>query len=186
MSAFKLSARYAKSLIDLSVEQNQLEQVTNDMRVFVQVCKQSKDFTAMLRNPVIHLDAKQKIIQAIFGSHFSKISMSFVNLIVSKTREAFLPDMAAAFLEQYNAMKGITSVTLTTAVAADDEIISNVKKLLQERAGVSNIEFHTKINADLIGGYQLQYKDKMYDASIKRKLNTLNEEFKDNQYLRKI
>jgi len=186
MSAYKLSARYAKSLIELAVEKNQLEQVVGDIRLFVQVCKQSKDYTAMLRNPVIHLDAKQKITDKIFGDNISQLTKGFISLIISKTREAFLPQIANAVLEQYNALKGITEVTLTTAIPADEEIISNVKKLLKEKAGVDNIEFTAKINPELIGGYQLQYKDKMYDASIRRKLHTLNEEFNDNHYLRKI
>src|SRR5437868_7625953 len=107
MSAYKLSARYAKSLIDLSIEQNQLEEVKNDILSFLTVCKSSKDFTAMLRNPIIHLDKKQKIVDTVFGSTFSSLTGSFFALIISKTREAFLPEIAQAFIDQYNAFKGI-------------------------------------------------------------------------------
>jgi F-type H+-transporting ATPase subunit delta len=40
----RLAGRYAKSLIDLSVERNQLEEVYNDMKYLDSACKSSKEF----------------------------------------------------------------------------------------------------------------------------------------------
>jgi len=44
----------------------------------------------------------------------------------------------------------------------------------------------TKVDSSLIGGFVLQYDDKMIDASIYRQLETLDEDFMKNDYIRKI
>ena len=49
----RLAGRYAKSLIDLAKEQNQLEQVYNDMIFLQSVCKMSREFVVLLKSPVI-------------------------------------------------------------------------------------------------------------------------------------
>ena len=60
----RLASRYAKSLIDLSTERNQLEHVYNDMQYLQQVNKISPEFVNLLRSPVISADKKQSIIDA--------------------------------------------------------------------------------------------------------------------------
>ena len=57
----RLAARYAKSLLDLAVEQNQLETTLADMQLLENICRQSREFTVMLRSPVIQADKKHAI-----------------------------------------------------------------------------------------------------------------------------
>ena len=45
----RLATRYAKSLIDLSIEKGQLEAVFADMQWLQAVCKGNRDFVNMLR-----------------------------------------------------------------------------------------------------------------------------------------
>ena len=61
----RLASRYAKSLIDLSVERNQLELVYADMKYLQAVCKASKEFMNFLVSPIIKADKKEAIITAI-------------------------------------------------------------------------------------------------------------------------
>ena len=61
----RLATRYAKSLIDLSIEKGQLEKVFADMQWLQDVCKSNRDFVNMLRSPVITADKKEKIVDAI-------------------------------------------------------------------------------------------------------------------------
>ena len=47
----RLAGRYAKSLIDLSIEKNQLEIIYNDIKFLQSLCKQNPDFVNMLKSP---------------------------------------------------------------------------------------------------------------------------------------
>lgn len=185
MSSSKLSGRYAKSLIDLAVEKNELEAVHNDMRTFQQVCKSSRDFVLMLKNPIVHLDKKQNVLNQLFSKSFSAFTMSFMALVVNKGREAYLPEMAQALISQYNLMKGITEVKLTTATTASNQIIEKVTQMVTKATGLPKIDLHVKTNPQLMGGFILEYNNQMVDASVARQLEILDDNFLDNSYIKK-
>ena len=182
----KLAGRYAKSLIDLAQEKNQLEAINNDMRMFDNVVKSSRDFLLMLRNPIIHADKKNKIVEEIFKSKVSPITLSFFLLVIRKGRESHLPGIAESFIEQYNKLKHILRVKVTTAVPVDDGLINRVTQIVKEKTGIENIEMTTKIDPEIIGGFVLQYEDKLYDASVLRNLEVIDDNFGENIYEKKF
>lgn len=185
MSVYTLSSRYAKSLLDLAVEKNQLEEINRDIRYFFSVTKNVSEFILLLKNPIIHTDKKLKIAEQLFKNKFNPITFAFIELVIKKRREAFLPQIVIAFIDQYNKVKNITAVMLTTAVEADEAVKEQVKKLIKEKANISEIELQTKVDENIIGGFILQYEDKMYDASIHRQLEILDDSFLENVYLKK-
>jgi F-type H+-transporting ATPase subunit delta len=107
----RLASRYAKSLLDLAVEQNALEATLKDVQL-LEATGKNRDFANMLRSPIIKGDKKQEILKAIFGSNLGQLTQAFVNLLISKGREANLPEIATAFISQYKAMKNIRTVKL--------------------------------------------------------------------------
>ena len=58
MSVFKVASRYAKSLIDLSNEQNTLDAVNDEMDAIVALIKSNEELQAVLKNPIIKTDKK--------------------------------------------------------------------------------------------------------------------------------
>src|SRR4051812_44160452 len=118
----RLATRYAKSLLDLAVERNSLENTLKDMQLLSHICEQSQDFAIMLRSPVIPGAKKMAVVkQLLEGRNVSDLTQAFVNLLVTKGRESNLQEIASAFQVQYNELKNIRTVKLTTAtaVAAD-------------------------------------------------------------------
>ena len=101
----RLAARYAKSLIDLATEQNQLERVYDDMLLLQSVCKTNRDFVALLKSPVIPADKKLSVLDASTSGRVTDLTASFNRLLVRKGRESVLPEIADAFIEQYKVQK---------------------------------------------------------------------------------
>ncbi len=185
MSAYRLASRYAKSLLDLAVEKNALEPVYNDISYFKSALKKAPEFRAVLRNPEINNSKKQQIFNQLFDA-FHPISKAFFEIVLRKRRSEFLPEFATAFIELYYAHNNITAVTLTTAVAPDEPTIQHVKSLLQQKAGLDKVVLESKVNPGIIGGYILQFGDKMIDASVLRKLEIIDDQFINNDYVKKI
>jgi len=185
MSAFRLAYRYAKSLLDLAVQKNQLEEVNKDIRYIDSVVNSSRDLVLMMRNPVIHSDKKQKVVDKIFGA-VNPITKEFLRIAIKKRREEHLPEFTQSFIEQYNKAKNITPAKLTTAVPMDNALLEQISALMKQDPEVGKVELHNKIDEKIIGGFVLQYGDKMFDSSILRALNTIDDNFADNEYIRKI
>lgn len=185
MSAFRLAYRYAKSLKELAIQKNQLDEVNKDIRRIHQALKSNRDLVQMLRNPIIHADKKQKVIDKIFGE-LHPITKGFLHLAVSKHREEHLPEFTQSFIEQYNKVKNITPVKVTTAVPMDNAMLEQISALLKKDTEVGTAELQNVVDEKIIGGFVLQYSDKMFDSSVSRALNIIDDDFADNEYIKKF
>ena len=182
----RLAGRYAKSLVDLAVEKNQLTAVYNDMQYLQAVCKASREFVGILRSPVIKSDKKQKIVEAVTAGNVSELTTAFIRLLISKTREESLPEIINAVIDQYNALKGIHKVKLTTAEGISDAVKQSIVEKVKGETALSNIELETIVNPDLIGGFVLEFNNNLVDASIARDLRDIKKQFKQNIYVKQI
>ena len=182
----RLAGRYAKSLIDLSVEQNSLEAVYNDMLMLQSLIKGNREFAALLRSPVIPADKKDKILAAITQGRVTPLTAAFNNLFVTKGRESNLAEIATAFVAQYKALKGIHTVKLTTAAPVSDGVKQAIVSQIRSTSDMQNIELETSVNPDLIGGFTLQAGDKLVDASIASNLKDIARQFENNDFLYKV
>lgn len=181
----RLATRYAKSLVDLAKEQNQLETVYADMKTLQSINRGNADFVAMLRSPVIASDKKEKIIAAITEGKVSKLTNLFINLLTQKTREGNLPEIITAFITQYNEIHNIQTVKLTTAVPVSDQIKNEIVNKVKAGKDLK-VELETKVDPSLIGGFMLEAGDTLVDASIQRDLNDVRKQFLSNVYLHNI
>lgn len=182
----RLAARYSKSLLDLCVEQNQVDAVLADIKLIDSVCLASKDFSNMLRSPIIKADKKLTIIEAVLGNRLSAITKGFIKLLVNKGREANLPEMVHAFIGQYKELKNIKTVKITTASPINDAVKNKILSNATAMVSNSQVDLVEAVDADLIGGFVLEMDDKLFDASIRRDLNDVHAQFTKNIYVSQI
>lgn len=182
----RLATRYAKSLIDLAIERGQLEVVYEDMKYLQAVCKASKEFTNVLVSPIIHADKKVVILNAVTKGNISELTTAFTTLLVNKSREAELAEIAAAYVTQYNEIKNIHTVKLTTAVAISDDIKQSIQQKVNAAQTSGSVELETIVDEKLIGGFVLEFDNKLVDASILRDLNDVKKQFMKNYYVQNI
>jgi len=182
----RLASRYAKSLLDLAVEQHSLDDTLKDVQLLDSICRGSRDFENMLRSPVIKADKKQQIISAVLGAGIGALTQAFVTLLVNKGREAYLPEIAAAFISQYKELKRIRTVRLTTAVPVSDSVREAIRARVAAGMPDNTVELTAGVNPDLIGGFVLEMEDRLFDASIRKELNDIKSQFLKNTYVSEL
>jgi F-type H+-transporting ATPase subunit delta len=182
----RLAGRYAKSLIGLAIEKNQLDQVYNDMLYLQSVCRESREFVVILRSPVITPDKKKAILESVTNGKVSEMVAGFNRLLILKGREASLPEIITAFIEQYKVIKEIFVVKLTTATEASESLKSTIVDKIRATTSLQNIELKTEVDPDIIGGFVLQIGDNLVDASISYDLNMIKQQFMSNDFVYKI
>jgi F-type H+-transporting ATPase subunit delta len=183
MTESRVSHRYAKSVLDLSLEKNQLEQVREDMQLIFDTIHASHDLGVLLKSPVIKTDKKQEILKAIFGGKIGVITTEFIDVITRKRREGELQGIASAFLSQYKKHKQILTAVITTASGLDEKLRAQVISIVKQSAG-KEVELVEQINKDLIGGFVLRVGDNQVDASILRQIRDLDRSFSSNVYVK--
>ena len=182
----RLAARYAKSLIDLSIERNQLEEVYKDMLYLQAVCKQSREFVGLLKSPVIKADKKDAILKAVTVGKVGTLTTAFNHLLVTKSRESFLPEIADAFIGQYKRNQNIHTIKLTTASPVSEELKQQIIGNVKQQTALQNVELNAEVNEALIGGFVLELDGTLIDASVAYDLAKIKSQFQNNDFIYKI
>jgi len=182
----RLASRYAKSLIDLSIERNQLEQVYADMQWLQQLTKKNRDYVNFLRSPIINADKKIKITEAVTAGKIGELTRAFTKLLINKGRESNFPEIITSFISQYKLHKNIHTIKLTTATPVTEEVKNAIMSQIRKTSSMENIEMEMAINEDLIGGFVLQSGDKLLDASVAYDLKSIARQFENNDFIYKL
>ena len=182
----RLAGRYAKSLLDLAIEQNKLEEVNSDIRLLKAINKSNPDFVAVLKSPVINADKKEKMIGSIINGRVSQVTLLFIQLLVRKKRESNLPEIVKAFSEPYNKLKDIHHIKLTSAFPLSAEAEQVILDRVRSNTPIRQIELEAVVDEDIIGGFKLEVGGKLVDASILRDLNDVRKQFRSNEYIHQI
>jgi F-type H+-transporting ATPase subunit delta len=186
MSVYRIASRYAKSLIELAQEQNKLERILDDIKSFNGLLK-NRDLYMLFKSPIVHVDRKQKIISKIFEGKYDELTIAFIRILIAKGREQYLPEVAAEFIHQYKVIKHISTVKLITATPLSKEMIKKIHDQLQaNKATDLEVEIVTEVRPGLIGGFIIQFDEKVYDASVSHKLEKLKKNFEGNIYVSQI
>ena len=184
MSLIRVASTYAKSLIDLAIEQDQINVVNDDMQALEQAMG-SRDLVLMLKSPIIKKGTKEKILKTLFSDKLSGLTNAFINIVVRKGRENVLPEIISALKDEFKRFKGVTSITLVTAKEMTSENLEAIKsKLLKSDLTLDSVEIDTKVDPSIIGGFVIQLGDKLYDASVAHQLSTLKKEFNNNEFVK--
>ncbi len=182
MNQSRVTIRYAKALLQLSIEQNSLEQSYNDMVLIDNVCSESKELSSLLKTPIVKTDQKLNILKQIFESKLGKVSMMFLNIITNKKRESLLASIAKSFISLYKSHNNIESATVTTAVPLSDDLKAEVISFIK-RHDDKKVELTEMVDENIIGGAIIRIGDKQLDASVSSEISELRQMFNKNLYL---
>ena len=182
MKQSRATIRYAKALLQLSVEQKSLEQSYNDMTLVDRICSESKELSLLLKSPIVKTDHKLKIFEQIFSSKISKVSMMFVNIILTKKRESLLAGIAKSFINLYKTQNKIETAIITTAVPISKYLKESVITYIKAQTN-SKVELTEVVDEKIIGGAIIRMGDKQLDASISTEISELRQIFNKNLYL---
>ena len=179
----RLATRYAKSLIDLSIEQGQLDKVYKDVLYLKSIFENSQELVNFLNNPVITSDQKLAVVKALDSEKTGELTKSFNRLLIRKGRESYLPEIAEAFIEQYKEYKGIHTVTLTTAIPASDEVKNAIINRIRQDGQMKEVELICIVQESIIGGFILEGKGRRIDASVAYDLTKVKNRFLTNEFI---
>ncbi len=177
MSVLTISKRYAKSIFQLALEQNKLDEVKTDMEL-LRKSWEEPSFAQVCQNPLIKADKKKKVFQALFNGKVQEISLNLINLLADKGREAIIPYLNATYTDLYNAHNHIENVAVVSAVPLHDALLEKLRNASKKYFGIEgNVNLTTIVDPSIIGGVILDYKDQRVNMSVKQKFEKFKKSF---------
>lgn len=172
----KIARRYTLALYEIAKEDNIIDRILEDFLLIKNTAESSRELMLLLRSPIINYNKKFSALTAIFSKAVSGLTMKLISLLCEKNRESSLYDISLDFETLVNEKKGLAKAKVTTAIELTDKEKNNIILNLKQFTGKELIPSFT-IDKEIKGGFVAQVNDTIIDASIKRQLELLKEQF---------
>lgn len=173
----KATRRYSTALYQASLNEKKLEKVATDSINITNLVNSNRDLHLFFLSPVIRYDKKIQIVEKIFTKKIEKLTLDFIKLLIANNREPLLTEILNGFLELKNDAEGKVRASIKTAVEFDEKEKRKIKEKIDTFTGLNSIPEFSE-DKSLIGGFTIQVKDMILDASIKRQLENIRSQFK--------
>ena len=176
MSAYRVARRYAEAALELAEEQKQSERLAGDLELIQKAIKESLEFYAFLKSPVISKDKKRTVMADLFKAKVSTLTMDFLNLLIEKGREDVLDSILVEYFRMRDDRLGIVILELRAAIELTGDQQKTIAKRFEEITR-KKIRVAFSVDKQLKGGFIARVGDTVYDGSVTRQLELLRERF---------
>lgn len=165
--------RYAQALLELAEEAKSISRVEKDLKSFKKIYESSADLKRLAESPVFATEDKAAALTAIAKkAKLSALTTQFIGTVAGNRRAAELPGIISAFNDILARRRGsqVAKVTSATKLTAAD--LTAIKSQLKKTLG-RPVNVETSINPDLLGGFVVRIGSRLYDSSLKTKLEDM-------------
>ena len=166
-------ARYAKALLDLAVEAKSLPRVEKDLKSFKKMYDSSADLKSLAQSPVISTQVKADALAAVAKkAKLSALTQQFIGTVAGNRRAEYLPAIISAFMDMVARRRGSQVAKIISAAKLTAAETSAIKSQLKKSLG-RPVDIETSVDPDLLGGFVVRIGSRLYDSSLKTKLEDL-------------
>jgi F-type H+-transporting ATPase subunit delta len=168
-----LADRYAAALYAYADEQHALDAVVAEVEALGQLIDASADFGRLLGSPLIDVNQATRAALAVLEQEgFSKPVRDFVGVIAANRRLRSLRDIVRAFAALVADRRGIITAHVASAHPLNDVQRQQLRARLIE-VGYGNVNIIETVEPDLLGGLVVRIGARLYDTSLKSRLQRL-------------
>lgn len=174
MTEGSLARRYTRALFQLARDGGQEEAVGVEVDQF-HLDYRSSDLQAVLTNPAFPVDTRKQILNQVAKSEgMSSLTVRFLSLLLERDRLVHLPGIVSCYRRLLNEAKGRVDAKVVSAVALESAMVERVRSQLRTISG-KEVILQQVVDADLLGGLQVELEGKIYDGSLRTQLEKMKQ-----------
>ena len=169
--------RYARALEKYVRETGGGAVVTAEARTLMQTLAGMPDLSRLISSKdVVAASRKKELLVSALGGKVSPELDKFLDIVLENGRIDLLRDILRSFVDMHDRANGIRRARLTVVRKAPDSLIRSLKALVKEKTG-DDVEITVTVDPDILGGFVFDIDDYLLDASVKRQLDIIKEQF---------
>ena len=176
MDAGIISMRYAKALMSFARENKVEDQIYYEMQILSKNLAGLADLRSAVSNPVLGTSEKLSLICNAAGVKVSEEFSKFIGLVLKERREKYLQSMSLMYIDLYRKLKNIAIGKLITAWPVSKETENRMKQMVVKRTR-GTVEFETKIDPEIEGGFIFEVGTYRLDASVATQFKRIKRQF---------
>jgi len=171
----RIVRRYAAALFARARNADIIDRIESDLGLVSFTLTSCPDLMDAMTSPVVPAEKKHAIIKGVFGGKVHEITLSYLDLLVSKRREEAAAATESEFVDMANEARGIVDADVTTAVQMSEEQELALRAKLSVVTG-KNVQIKLAVDPGMIGGVEVRIGDRVIDGSIRGQLAALREQ----------
>jgi len=169
----QVGERYAQALFDLALETGRLDAVRADLKSLKAAWIDSADLRRLATSPVIAAEDQQKGLVAIAAkAKFDATTRNFLGLLAQNGRARDLAAVITGFEALYSKRAGIVAAEVVSTQELTAAQLTHIRNALRQALGKAP-ELTTRIDPSILGGLKVKVGSKLFDASLKTKLDQM-------------
>lgn len=168
-----VAERYATALYGIAEDERQLDAVIDQMTGLGRLIDENADLRRLLASPLVDMKtATRALREALAEQGFGKVVQDFVGVVATNRRLPALRSITTAFAALVAQKRGVVVAQVETAHPLTDVQEQQLRARLIE-AGYGRVEIVKRVDPSLLGGLVLRIGARLYDTSLKSRLQRL-------------
>lgn len=173
MSNSAISIRYAKALLNIASEENQVEQYAEEVAGVATLVEREDLLRLLLDSPTFPLEKKAAIMHDIVDHlKLSGGMRNFLDLLLEKGRIVYLPQIGVNYRKFADELSGVVRANIKAANKLTKKRTEEIQKGLEKQTG-KQVVLSVETDKSLIGGLQAEMGGKLFDGSVKTQLKRI-------------
>lgn len=167
-----LYSRYASVLLSIAQEENQVLYYKTEVKMLKELLGDSPEFMHLISSYFITEEEKDKIIDNVYNNNEN--IKNFIKVIIRNKRSNEIDKIFQEFIKQCNEVLQIKDGIIYSVNPLSEKEIHNIETGIEKKLNCK-VELENLIDEKLIGGIKVMIEDKIFDGSIKNKLEKLKQ-----------
>lgn len=163
--------RYADAAFEIGRADGTLDGWERDMASIAATLRHP-ELRRLLQHPAVPFAEKERVLRSVFGRAVAPSALNLVLLMVRRGRPGAIEPMIVRFAELLRRERGVALAEVRTALPLDDGQRAEIVTRLRRLTG-SKVEIDETVDPGLIGGIAVRIGDRLYDASVRSRLERL-------------
>lgn len=175
MKGSTIGRRYARALLSIADDADQREAFGAELDKLRETWLDSPALVASFEDPKVGPDARHALVDALAEKlALSPAILKTLKLLADRGRMRHVAEVAESFAGLVEEAGGLIRAEVTTATELPKTFFDQLQAALEEATG-SKVSLVTKQDPSLIGGVVTRVGDRVFDGSIKTRLDELKE-----------
>jgi F-type H+-transporting ATPase subunit delta len=174
VDAERLARVYAEAGLDAAGGIAEQESLVEELESVADVLKQDRRLAQIIASELISKDEKIAMLDRLFGAKLSTATLNLLKVMARHKRLGLIRDAAKVARKMWFDRSGRVPVQLETANELDAVLEQEILTAFARVLGSDPIVTQW-VNPDLIGGFVLRVGDRVYDGSVRTRLEHMRQ-----------
>ena len=166
--------RYAKALYKVDVERSSTQRMFVLMNNLIGAFESEPRLSSAISNPFVEIDDKIKMLSTAASATDADTTFAdFLKLLVKNRRVDLIHSIALSYADTYRRENNIRRVEVVSAAPFEQSVEKRIKQVIEQHLNGASMDFSTRVDADLIGGFIVNIDNGRLDASISNSFKQL-------------